>query len=688
MDTRTRLLRFVRSAHKKLAGSARKAGQPDLTADARRSIVNRLTRCGFDDAFARHLGFTHAPRLCDDVVSHELARHMQAAINESRQTAPHIASAFVASDIVAQAHEQLATIKGIGVHYTPTPVAAYMAESAIAAFIAARGRIGKADAIGIVAECGGHVEHAVAADIRDALEGVTICDPACGAGHLLIAVAETLARVTQSIATIAGASPNDITALRRQIATRQIRGCDIDADAIAIARMRLALWAANGDASAARDCMPPHVQTRDALSSRDDAAHDGDRCDIVIMNPPYVPTYSRQSRSDLRPAISAFASARSLSGRLNLFSCFILRALELVGADGTLSLIVPDTFASATAYAEVRRTCAERFATQSWARIDARVFKAQVGSVILTCSSGAPSFAADAVEFEADSSHVPPRPTTSGLIAARAADDRILFFENRDEQFIWSQMRIAGSASLSDFATIRDGVNTGPRRMRDILLDPTTPSICRRPLIEGGDIDPRGFLLRDASRTILYDPSIVDGAARTAGASLRDPAIFESAKVVTRQTADTIIAAVESVGGVVALNSVHCIGLPAGMQERLPGLAAFLNAPLVRLFYALDGGEQRAVLPQVRIAWLRGLPVPSKLESLLDRLTPLGATAIAGMRAGINVDALVEEIHDCVCEGYRLNPSLRRRVRECYLGRFPRFADSSRSLRRRSARVA
>ena len=112
---------------------------------------------------------------------------------------------------------------------------------------------------------------------------------------------------------------------------------------------------------------------------------------------------------------------------------------------------------------------------------------------------------------------------------------------------------------MADLFITRDGVNPGPRRVRERIVDPVNARAALvRPLITGSGLDPRGYVVKRPTQSILYDPTTLSAQERSAGASLRDPAIFDAPKIVSRQTADTIIASIDMEAGWVTLNSVHC----------------------------------------------------------------------------------------------------------------------------------
>jgi len=564
---------------------------------------------------------------------------------------------------LAALYEKLNQTNGIGAIYTPAWMATLMAQRAISSKLAATLEVNakqfealfdnkKATHAKSSATANGldpDVVDSLRVDAVDVLRGLTITDPTCGCGALLLAIAECTAALCEKVDAL------DLS--WRKTFLKNLSGFDIDPLAVEITRARLALWAAIDR----NDPALANITCRDALNE----GRDMRRADICIMNPPYVPTYSRRSDPRVTATVTRYAETHELTGRLNLFGCFIHRAIEMTNADGVVCAIVPDTFASATAYEPLRAAWRQRFKRSHWLAITSNVFDAQVGSVVVTAGPATQ----EGGELRADELIAVEPVQLSERVPAIATDGRVLMFRSSVEQRIWLAVQNQ-PARFEYFVRSRDGVNTGPRSMRDVLLDPQHVGPTVMPLIEGEDIEPQGYCLRQPRRRIDYNAELIDAAARRAGTSLRDPEIFQQPKVVSRQTADTLIAAVEPTGGIVALNSVHCHQLIDAPDESLWGLCAWLNAPLVRLYYALDGGEQRKVLPQVRIAWLRQLPVPRDFLLTLRELAP---TARRMAKNNPSMQSDIDQIHALVCAANGLSDSSEA-VLAAYRDRFPRFA--------------
>ncbi len=506
-----------------------------------------------------------------------------------------------------------------GAWATPPAAARYLAREAVARFLCGRKGAGA----------------------RAALDRLRAVDPACGAGALLAALVLEIEAARRK-----AGDDGAPEALRRRVLAENLAGVERDLFTAETARRRLALLAPGAS---------PAISAGDALLAP--VAGEG-RFDIVIMNPPYVPAYSRQSeRASLDlPSLRA----RYGRGRLNLFTCFLLRAAEIASPGGVLAAIVPDTFVAAPSYARVRDALCARFPRQEVVLVRGPLFPACVRSALLVAGPGAPGRRVRAAAGAPD------------LEPGRALPDAVGAGEAR-----LLQRLLASPLRLDDLFEVRDGVNPGPRAVRTRLLAPGAGDPRARPCLTGADIDPRGFFLRAPAARILWDPSVLSTADRRAGASLRDPRVFRSPKIVSRQTADTLLAALDRDGDLVALNSVHCTRSRRGDLTELLALLALLNSPLLRLAHALAGGETREVLPQVHIRRLRALPLPGDFPTAAPALAAAAERVLAGPRRGPARDDALDAVHAAACAAFHLDAAASAAVLTAYRTRYPRLASSS-----------
>jgi len=125
--------------------------------------------------------------------------------------------------------------------------------------------------------------------------------------------------------------------------------------------------------------------------------------------------------------------------------------------------------------------------------------------------------------------------------------------------------------------------------------------------MEGKWISP--FVIAIGALWVRYSPRLLSASDRKAGASLREEWIFNAKKIVYRQTAPHIIAAIDTVG-LCARNSVHSIVLMEHHDDVLYALCAYLNSTPFRDYYQSSTGETRKVFPQVHISSMKNLRVP------------------------------------------------------------------------------
>jgi len=401
---------------------------------------------------------------------------------------------------------------------------------------------------------------------------------------------------------------------------------------------------------------------------------DGGGFDIVIMNPPYVATYSRQSeKATVVHEQQLKGMYGSYGGRLNLFTCFIIRAMGLSDRNGIVVFIVPDSYATSDSYRKIRREYAEHFSMHSWTLVRPPIFGAAVRNVIVIAGPGNEQLCAIVARTTEDlyrltNLHALSHNTIWGT------NDRVAFFSSRAEQDIW--MKLSGHEQrFGELFDTKDGVNPGPRNVRDRIVNPSEASSHDRPLIEGRNISPSGYIVNPPYHVIRYEPSGLSPKEKKSGASLRDPRIFESPKIVSRQTADTLIAGMDWDEDLVTLNSVHTTRSIRGSTDELWGALALLNSPLARLYYAIDGGETRELLPQVHISWIRTFPLPKHADQVFVNLANLGKVVYSEMKAGKIASCENVAIHKATCEAYDLSQNETDQVLKMYLERYPRYAE-------------
>jgi hypothetical protein len=443
-------------------------------------------------------------------------------------------------------------------------------------------------------------------------------DPACGTGRFLIPAAKRLAQV---LCKIRHAARSPCPTCLQDILTHCIHGVDIDPSAAQMCRFLL--WI-----KIAQPTFPLHrletiIRQGNALKTpkQDQRAPEifGPKAfDLIIGNPPYVSFYSKQSKGktlltkdgNKQSWLTKIGPYKALPGRVNTFLLFLSLATKLVKENGGFAFILPDTILTNEHYAGMRR------ALLQYGRLDEvwlfkhNVFSdAAVGTSIVNWSNTSNQETKPIKLFEVDESEDKDVAITKE-------------FQYKPQELLerpkshWNPgggdhaPELNESIPLDAIAHVKDGINPGPRSVRDRIISSKAEDKHSYHLIEGSNIRP--LELKWSGRWIHCDPALLSREDKKRGASLRKEWIFDSKKIVYRQTASRPIAAIDLKGSR-SLNSVHNIVLKEDNAEQLIALCCYLNSDLCAAIYKDCSGESRRLFPQVHISLMKTLPIPKFL---------------------------------------------------------------------------
>lgn len=412
----------------------------------------------------------------------------------------------------------------------------------------------------------------VAADTR-----LSVLDPACGAGHFLVAAARRfIAR---------GLAPGEAVDL--------VHGVDLDPVAVAISRLRLQVLAPGSD---------PHVRIGDGLDS-----HPGAPYDVVLGNPPFLGRLrSRTTAASAGPATPA-ARGTGLGAYTDVSAVFLHRALDLVKPTGTVALVQPLSLLAARDAAPVRAAVAAAGAvTAFWSSLTPLF----AGTAVLTCvpvvSVGA-SQRAIATWFGPDfiAGDDQPLPAREwGDLTARAAGIPVVSART--------------SGTLGDLgvctADFRDQFYGLVPFVRDAGEEPGPLAPGTAPLITSGLIDPAECRWGRAPTRFAktaYAAALVDLDALHADGSLSAWARARLVPKVLIATQGRVIEAVVDEGGA-WLPSVPVLSLVTEPDRLWHALAVLLAPPVVAGAAARYLGT--ALTPhaiKLSAKQVAGLPLPS-----------------------------------------------------------------------------
>lgn len=212
----------------------------------------------------------------------------------------------------------------------------------------------------------------------------TVLDPACGAGHFLVAAAEIITEGLRD----AGSDLSDHDA--RRLALGALHGVDSDPLAVELARTALWLWAGLPDLHP--DDLADAVRCGDALLD-DDLFPEGTQFDAVLGNPPFASVFTRATGDDAGGRRAALqARYTTAQGSFDLSVPFVERAVSLCRHGGQVGLVLPNKLLSADYARALREWLGERACVE--AAIDAAqadTFRADVYPVALVMTSEPPA---------------------------------------------------------------------------------------------------------------------------------------------------------------------------------------------------------------------------------------------------------------------------------------------------------
>ena len=326
--------------------------------------------------------------------------------------------------------------------------------------------------------------------------------------------------------------------------------------------------------------------------------------DIVIGNPPYVQVkqiepYFKKNYQD----IYKFAI-----GRFNLFYFFIELSEKLTKSNAITSYIIPDRLLLNTQCVELRSWLLNKQKIVEIVSFDELVFEnAVVDSIILsyknTINSATELIAKNNINLKNIN-------TKEGIIIP------ISYFKNSpNNQFDlnYSVLKsdtlkkiVKNTIKLSEISETRDGIIQS--KIPDVLfLKERKNEHCEK-LLFGKDILKYG--LNFNNNWVNYQPEKmmkIEVERGGAGLRLRDRKIFESIKILTRQTADTIIATIDT-DKYFYSNTLHGTIIKDENYD-IKFVLALLNSNVLKYYYRQTTSEGGKVFAQVKIEILRQMPI-------------------------------------------------------------------------------
>lgn len=348
------------------------------------------------------------------------------------------------------------------------------------------------------------------------------------------------------------------------------------------------------------------------MASRDD----NDKFDLVVGNPPYV-SYGSRNQPKLSPDWQRFLRAsfpHSTEYKIRLYSVFQELSLRLAKPGGCISLLVPDAFLNGSFYQKLRALILRDAEILSLSELPRDSIPcAVVGNWCVACYQKRTLEVASATStvqlYRVTKDRTQSYQLAGDLFVSRDKNRFQLVFTEQDAKLLQLIRYLQPlSTELKGHTGIRSRVGQA-----SIVSTSRGTQAHKAGITSGSRIQRHRVAGADA--WIEIDPSKLFAGGF-------DHKIIEPPKIMMRQTADRIIAALDE-SGLYHLNNVHSFA-PArsgsASTHRLFYLCGLLNSQFYLHLYRLKSREEGRALAQIDIEMVEAMPVPQQNEQLQGQI--------------------------------------------------------------------
>lgn len=500
-------------------------------------------------------------------------------------------------------------------------------------------------------------------------------DPACGTGNFLLGAIDYVQTLLLN--------SNEI----HRFITRSVFGFDIDGRAIDICRAVMLIRCSaylrdvlhkqsqnefSAEIKRLLNKIRAHVRVENTVFS---TATESGAYDLVIGNPPYVSFGSRNQQA-LTVEWQKFLRSRypsSTEYKIRLYSVFQEISVNLAARGGYVALLVPDAFLNGSYYQKLRQFLLKNTTIISLSELPSNAIAgAVVGNWCVACyrkneDDPKPMLSAHFVKV-----HKVTRDTTRSY---QLPFDILISTDKSRFQMVFCDEDAKLLKVVKDLPALK-GMLTGHTGLRarkgqaSIISEKRKSDSFKRGITSGARV--QQFLVEFEDIWLEISP-----AKLFAGGF--DPSIVERTKIMMRQTADRIIAAVDD-SGLYHLNNVHSFAPVHRVDpSQIHFLCAVLNSRLFLHLYRLKSREQGRALAQIDIEMIEAMPLPVASQSQAQRIA-LAAMELRNHKLQAKdanklscdekrnlIRELERQIDDAVYELFEISPDLIKHIDEMTL---------------------
>jgi len=343
--------------------------------------------------------------------------------------------------------------------------------------------------------------------------------------------------------------------------------------------------------------------------------------DVVIANPPYVSFGLRGVGKTNNGWVDSLRRIypNSAEYKLSLYAIFIDRGLQLLGDDGVLTYVTPDSFLLGRYFSKLRRYILDgcriieilMFEKDFWesgvvGRPVISLLERELDSNVRKNNNPAYKLYHSLDDFNKSivKAYSYPQSYFDNISFNRFR----LFFESRQKS-IADKLQM-GSKPLSDFMNFASGL-IGKKGKDQIISKEKKGQDWYSGLLSGGEIE--RYVVNNEGNYILFDTKILKSG-------FKEAKYFEP-KILLRQTGDSLIAAYDD-KNLLCLNNLH-VGNLKNRKGNIKYILALLNSNLLNYYYHLISLETGRTMAQIDIETLEELPIKESSDHIVESILSL-----------------------------------------------------------------
>jgi SAM-dependent methyltransferase len=389
--------------------------------------------------------------------------------------------------------------------------------------------------------------------------------------------------------------------------------------------------------------------------------------DVIIANPPYITIGGKQDMN-INSTMKELLAEKyiSYSYKANYFVLFTEFGINLATEKGVVTYIVPRAILDNTHMDKIRESILENTKIFLLLELKYKLFEnAETGgNLIFIAQKESDSKIRDAnvvnTAILKESMNLETLQKVPVSQSKYCYSNGKVFSLNTEENNSLLEKIEDKSVLLGDICLIKNGVNTG--NAAKILLSKENKGKTYKKILEGKDINK--YTLNWSGMWINYDkdlkkqldPSMLETRQSYVDFSLRDESIFNSEKLIIRQTADRPIATIDN-EGFITRHSTHLI-LSNSKDYSLKYVLGLINSSLMKYYYRALVPEEGKAFAEVKAVNLKKLPI--KKLSLIEQQPFIHLVdQILSMKnsdpSSVNIKELEDQIDNMVYELYGMS---------------------------------